>query len=656
MARYTRTPVSTLQGINNELAKVELAMKDTLDRKGVSPNFMDSNLDMNSGRILNLPAPINDQEPLRLGDVSKDNTGASLEYVTSVIKDLNNVYTRRVANVTALKALAVDATYLGNRIKLNEFHEGSGYGEGEWEVVTGETPDEVTVIESDYDTNIQYKRVIGIIHSLSSFGAKSNDASAAAYNSNVLEKALSYVASGVNNFQGGTLDLGKGDIYFGEVVINETWGWNLLGRNNKTISSGPWRIKGCAGFTISDIFAYALVKGANDGFLFEAGEVTSERNHNFVFNNVSTRNFDSALHAVYDISQCWFNGGQHGGNNKSVDFESGFTADHIYFNDFIFADHAAGSTAFDVRCNNWRLNNAHFETNHGDTATVDLYAAGQACAILGGTMTQSGGVELEMSYGMFKNVLINRCSHLVAINSIAGEIEVEGNTIRWDTNVSAGQYDGTGKTGIKGKGLKFSNNVIKRSEIAIHTTGTNMEVAGNFINDAITAGYKLDNAKNIKIKGGTVTLNKAGSFGVLQNSGSGEGCSVDTINWNLSAGERYSFASDRILVRDSGEFSPEGVIYGATGSTFNRVNNAVQGRNFYTKITRGGSNNGWMPEGIAVASASAIGDASNSINTEDKRKGIQVLNSDNMKVLTAESTSATGRWFDATGAVSISPS
>ena len=56
MARYTRTPVSTLQGINNELAKVELAMKDTLDRKGVTPNFMDANLDMNSRRILNLPS------------------------------------------------------------------------------------------------------------------------------------------------------------------------------------------------------------------------------------------------------------------------------------------------------------------------------------------------------------------------------------------------------------------------------------------------------------------------------------------------------------------------------------------------------------------------------------------------------------------------
>ena len=82
MARYTRTPISTLQGINNELAKVELAMQDTLDRTGSTPNYMDDNLDMNSRRILNLPAPITDQEPMRKGDLAAG-SNVSLEYVDS---------------------------------------------------------------------------------------------------------------------------------------------------------------------------------------------------------------------------------------------------------------------------------------------------------------------------------------------------------------------------------------------------------------------------------------------------------------------------------------------------------------------------------------------------------------------------------------------
>ena len=86
MARYTRTPVSTLQGINNELAKVELAMQDTLDRTGSTPNFMDANLDMNSRRILNLPLPLTDQEPLRRGDIP---TGLSVsaQYVDDKLAD-----------------------------------------------------------------------------------------------------------------------------------------------------------------------------------------------------------------------------------------------------------------------------------------------------------------------------------------------------------------------------------------------------------------------------------------------------------------------------------------------------------------------------------------------------------------------------------------
>lgn len=85
MARYTRTPVSTLQGINNELAKVELSMQDTLDRNGSGTNQMDANLDMNSRRILNLPAPLSDQEPLRRGDISPDSSGATLQYVDDAI-------------------------------------------------------------------------------------------------------------------------------------------------------------------------------------------------------------------------------------------------------------------------------------------------------------------------------------------------------------------------------------------------------------------------------------------------------------------------------------------------------------------------------------------------------------------------------------------
>lgn len=68
MARYINTPKTSLKGINAELVKVQDAFEDVLDRRGDGANFLDTDLDMNSRRILNLPSPVLDQEPLRKGD------------------------------------------------------------------------------------------------------------------------------------------------------------------------------------------------------------------------------------------------------------------------------------------------------------------------------------------------------------------------------------------------------------------------------------------------------------------------------------------------------------------------------------------------------------------------------------------------------------
>jgi hypothetical protein len=71
MARYTRQSVGTLQGINNELSKIKTAIDDTLSRKGDVPNEMEAPIDMNSERILNLPFPESEHEPLTLGSAQE---------------------------------------------------------------------------------------------------------------------------------------------------------------------------------------------------------------------------------------------------------------------------------------------------------------------------------------------------------------------------------------------------------------------------------------------------------------------------------------------------------------------------------------------------------------------------------------------------------
>ncbi len=76
--------VSAVDTINDNSDAVETAFENTLSRDGTSPNTMEADLDMNSNRILNLPAPVAVTEPLRVMDVDADgnvtinNSSASL--------------------------------------------------------------------------------------------------------------------------------------------------------------------------------------------------------------------------------------------------------------------------------------------------------------------------------------------------------------------------------------------------------------------------------------------------------------------------------------------------------------------------------------------------------------------------------------------------
>lgn len=59
---------TAVNAINTNNATLTAALDNTLSRDGTSPNQMSASLDMNSSRILNLPAPASNNEPLRLID------------------------------------------------------------------------------------------------------------------------------------------------------------------------------------------------------------------------------------------------------------------------------------------------------------------------------------------------------------------------------------------------------------------------------------------------------------------------------------------------------------------------------------------------------------------------------------------------------------
>lgn len=68
---------STISTINSNNALLEAALENTLSRDGTSPNTMSSNLDMNSYRIVNLPAPSANTDAARYQDVSDAVVAAS---------------------------------------------------------------------------------------------------------------------------------------------------------------------------------------------------------------------------------------------------------------------------------------------------------------------------------------------------------------------------------------------------------------------------------------------------------------------------------------------------------------------------------------------------------------------------------------------------
>lgn len=62
--------------VNANNALVEAAIENTLSRDGTTPNSMSASLDMNSNRIINLPAPASANDAARYSDVLTGSTGA----------------------------------------------------------------------------------------------------------------------------------------------------------------------------------------------------------------------------------------------------------------------------------------------------------------------------------------------------------------------------------------------------------------------------------------------------------------------------------------------------------------------------------------------------------------------------------------------------
>lgn len=65
----SQNPTSAQTIINQNFSTIQTAFDNTLSRDGTAPDQMQATLDMNSNRIINLPAPATETEPMRKADI-----------------------------------------------------------------------------------------------------------------------------------------------------------------------------------------------------------------------------------------------------------------------------------------------------------------------------------------------------------------------------------------------------------------------------------------------------------------------------------------------------------------------------------------------------------------------------------------------------------
>lgn len=148
MSKVTITTIDNLQNessavasINRNFAAIQTVVDTLLSRNGVAPNQMVALLDMNNQRIINLPVPLNDNEPARHGDLQSyvdaaqaaqeaaETAEANAEAAETVVVDIKTDLVSRY-----LGSLATDPTTdeLGTPVKIGAWYYNTTFDE--WRV------------------------------------------------------------------------------------------------------------------------------------------------------------------------------------------------------------------------------------------------------------------------------------------------------------------------------------------------------------------------------------------------------------------------------------------------------------------------------------------------------------------------------------------
>ncbi len=241
-------------------------------------------------------------------------------------------------------------------------------------------------------------------------------------------------------------------------------------------------------------------------------------------------------------------------------------------------------------------------------------------------------------------------------------ITITGNSI--DMAVAASQYGiyCFASTGAIDQ-MAISGNLLNGNATALKAIYiddcSNVAITGNVImdwvenpvfisSDTATVDY-ITITGNIIRGSGNITKTGAGSFGtriqVFNNPDTRFSSAVGTnwIDWNASIGEAW------------GTGDPEGAITAGIGSTFVRTNGGLS-TTLYVKES-GTGNTGWSPANglMRTFTAANIADATNGVNTSNKRAGVLVWDSTNNRAMRAAGSATTSLWYVVDGSASVTP-
>lgn len=112
MGRYTRTQITQLsanesaaiQQINKNFEDLQDAIQDTVSRSGQAPTHMTADLDLNGKRIINVPAPLTDNDLVRRVDVVED-----IETVQSLVNTASTAAGQAIAAAEGVQEAIADA-------------------------------------------------------------------------------------------------------------------------------------------------------------------------------------------------------------------------------------------------------------------------------------------------------------------------------------------------------------------------------------------------------------------------------------------------------------------------------------------------------------------------------------------------------------------